>query len=367
LALARTAVGAQHSGAVSTDPAKTSTVTSKGIRLFSFALVVLAAGLLFYGNPPNRAPIALLNVSYDPTRELYSELDAAFAIRFRRENGLAVDIRQSHGGSARQARAVEDGLAADVVTLGMPSDIDALRKFELVAADWRRQFPDNAEPYFSTIVFVVRKGNPHQIKNWADLAAPGLEVVTPNPKTSANGKLSFLAAWGSVIYQGGTEAQARELVAKMYANVTTLGSGARDSANTFELAGTGDVQLTWENEAIRETRESKGELQIIYPATSIRAEPSVAIVTPNAVKHHVEPAAQALLAYLFEDEAQEILARDGYRPSNPAILAKHGALLPHIALFPITLIATDWLDAQAKFFDDGGVFDAIRPRQVPMD
>ncbi|MEJ0006768.1 MAG: sulfate ABC transporter substrate-binding protein [Steroidobacteraceae bacterium] len=173
---------------------------------------MLAAVLLVYGNPPNRAPVELINVSYDPTRELYTELDAAFASRFQRASGLAVAIKQSHGGSSRQARAVEEGLAADVVTLGMPSDIDGLRKFELVAADWRHQYPDSAQPYYSTIIFVVRKGNPHRIRNWADLGSPGLEVVTPNPKTSANGKLSFLAAWGSVIYEGGSEVQARDLV-----------------------------------------------------------------------------------------------------------------------------------------------------------
>lgn len=336
--------------------------TGRGIGALALGLVVLAGVLLVHANPLHApAPVKLLNVSYDPTREVYDTLDPAFSRRFEREHGAVVAFTQSHGGSGRQARAVLGGLAADVVTLGMPSDIDLLRKAGLVAQDWRREFPNNAEPYFSTIVFVVRKSNPHQIHTWADLAASGLEVVTPNPKTSANGKLSLLAAWGSVLYRGGSEAEARVLVSRIYANVSALGAGARDSSNTFELGGDGDVQLTWENEALREVRESKGELQIVYPPVSIRAEPSVAVVAPNAVSHHTEQAARAFLAYLFEDEAQETFAAGGFRPTNPAILARHAQALPQIELFPITLVAKDWGDAQAKFFDDGGVFDALTP------
>jgi sulfate transport system substrate-binding protein len=325
-------------------------------------LVAVAAGLLVYGNVRVDKPLELLNVSYDPTREVYTEIDAKFAVQFRHETGRAIVIKQSHGGSSRQAKAVEDGLAADVVTLGLPSDVERLRDLGLVSSDWQARFPDKAQPYFSTIVFVVRKGNPRNIRDWGDLARPGLEVITPDPKTSANGRLSFLAAWGSVVSRGGTEAQARALVETIYHNVSTLGSGARDSANTFELAGEGDVHLTWENEAIRETRGSSGELQIVYPPVSIRAEPSVAVVTQNAAKHHLESAAQAYLNYLFSDEAQEIFANDGYRPSNASVLARHRDVLPDITLFPVTLTASDWNEAQAKFFADGGLFDVLRRR-----
>jgi sulfate/thiosulfate transport system substrate-binding protein len=342
-------------------------MSTRGISVLALALVAAAAGLLFHGNARLDKPAELLNVSYDPTREVYTEIDAKFATRFRRETGRAIFIRQSHGGSTRQAKAVEEGMAADVVTLGLPSDIEALRRFGLVASGWQARFPNNAEPYFSTIVFVVRKGNPRNIRDWGDLATPGLEVITPNPKTSANGKLSFLAAWGSVLFRGGTEAQARDLVGRIYRNVSTLGSGARDSSNTFELAGEGDVHLTWESEAIRETRESAGELQIVYPPVSIRAEPSVAVVAPNATKHHLESVAQAYLDYLFGDEAQEIFANAGYRSFNGGILAQHRALLPDIALFPVTLVARDWDEAQAKFFADGGVFDVVSRRPAVQD
>lgn len=337
-------------------------VSTRGISAFGLVLVAVAAGLLVYGNVRVDKPLELLNVSYDPTREVYTEIDAKFAVQFRHETGRTIVIKQSHGGSSRQAKAVEDGLAADVVTLGLPSDVERLRALGLVGSDWQARFPDKAQPYFSTIVFVVRRGNPHKIQDWGDLARPGLEVITPDPKTSANGRLSFLAAWGSVVFRGGTEAQARALVEAIYHNVSTLGSGARDSANTFELAGEGDVHLTWENEAIRETRGSSGELQIVYPPVSVRAEPSVAVVTPNAAKHHLESAAQAYLNYLFSDEAQEIFAKDGYRPSNASVLAQHRDVLPDITLFPVTLTASDWNEAQAKFFADGGFFDVLHRR-----
>jgi len=328
----------------------------------ALGLVVGAAGLLAYGNLKPHKPIELLNVSYDPTREVYAEIGRKFAAEFQKNTGKTIAVNQSHGGSSRQASAVADGLAADVVTLGMPSDIESLHRFGLVADNWQRNFPNAASPYSSTIVFVVRKGNPKNLHDWPDLGAAGLEVVTPNPKTSANGKLSFLAAWGSVIYRGGTEDQARDLTSEIYRNVSTLGSGSRDSTNTFELAGEGDVQLTWENEAIREARASKGELEIVYPPVSILAEPSVAVVAPNAAKHHTGTAAAAFLHYLFSDEAQSIFAENGYRPSNSTILAAHRDLLPSVTLFPISLVAKDWSDAQAKFFNDVGVFDAIHLR-----
>ena len=306
------------------------------------------------------AKIRLLNVSYDPTRELYAQLNPRFIARYQKETGESVGIEQSHGGSSRQARSVAAGTAAaDVVTLALPSDVDSLRAARMVADDWRSSLPNNSQPYYSTIVFVVRKGNPQNIHDWVDLEGRGINVVTPSFRTSGNGKLSMLAAWGSVINRGGTEVQALDLVTQIYRNVSNQGEGARDSATTFELAKEGDVQLTWENEAIREVAESSGDLAIVYPPVSIRAEPSVAVVTTNVAKHHTEAAARAYLAFLFSDEAQELLAEDGYRPENAAVLRRHQDLLPKITLFPVTTIARDWNDAQEKFFGDTGLFNAI--------
>jgi sulfate/thiosulfate-binding protein len=327
----------------------------------ALALVVVAAGLLFSKNQKAHGPFELLNVSYDPTREVYAEINPKFSAKFRADTGKAVRVEQSNGGSTHQARAVAEGLPADVVTLALPSDIDILERGGLVAGNWQSRFPHASQPYYSTIVFVVRKTNPKHIRDWPDLGAPGIEVVTPDPKTSGNGKLSFLGAWGSVIERGGTEDQARELVTKLYRNVSVLGAGARDSTNTFELANEGDVQLTWENEAIREVAESKGELQIVYPPVSIRAEPSVAVVDADAAKHHSQATATAYLAYLFSDEAQTIFAQNGYRPSNAAILRKHAIALPGIRLFRVTRVAKDWDEAVEKFFGDNGIFNVVHP------
>lgn len=326
----------------------------------ALALILVSAGLLFFKNYHGHRELTLLNVSYDPTREVYAQIDPKFSARFAHDTGHSVGIVQSHGGSSSQARAVAAGLAADVVTLALPSDIENLHRSGLVADDWSRRFPHASQPYFSTIVFVVRKSNPKHIHDWADLTTSGVDVVTPDPLTSGNGKLSFLAAWGSVIRRGGTAVQARDLVTKLYRNVAVLGAGARDSTTTFEFGNEGDVQLTWENEAIREVAESRGALQIVYPPTSIRAEPSVAVVDAVAAKHHSQEAAQAYLSYLFGDEAQEIFADNGYRPINAAILRKHEDRLPAIDLFGVTLVAKSWDDAQEKFFGDNGVFNVIR-------
>jgi sulfate/thiosulfate-binding protein len=330
---------------------------------FALALVAGAIGLLAFKHHEAVDPdakVRLLNVSYDPTRELYAQLNPRFIAQYKRDTGESVGIEQSHGGSSKQARSVAAGTeAADVVTLALPSDIDSLRARKMVADNWQSLFPNNSQPYYSTIVFVVRKGNPKNIHDWIDLEGPAIEVVTPGFRTSGNGKLSMLAAWGSVINRGGTEAQALDLVTRIYRNVSNQGEGARDAATTFELAKEGDVQLTWENEAIREVAESRGELNIVYPPVSIRAEPSVALVTTNVAKHHTEATARAYLNFLFSDDAQELLAEDGYRPENAAILSKHQILLPKMALFPVTTIAKDWNDAQEKFFGDSGVFNAI--------
>lgn len=342
-------------------------MSTRWTNAFALGLIAVAAGLVGFKNydrTKEGSLLHLLNVSYDPTRELYKEINPRFIARYAKDTGHTATIEQSHGGSSRQARAVADGLEADVVTLALPSDVESLHRRGLVADGWKTQYPHDAQPYSSTVVFVVRKTNPKGIKDWPDLIAPGVEVVTPNPKTSGNGKLSVLAAWGSVIHRGGTEAQARDFVTKLYQNVSVLGQGARDSTTTFTLGKEGDVHLTWENEAIREAQESNGDLEVIYPPVSIRAEPTVAVVVANAAKHHTTAAAQAYLAYLFTDEAQEIFARNGYRPFKPEILAKQSKRLPDIDLFPVTQVARDWDDAQNKFFGDNGIFDAIHPTRT---
>jgi sulfate/thiosulfate-binding protein len=341
--------------------AKSHTVATN---FFALALVTGAVGLLAFKHFQLAAPdaqVRLLNVSYDPTRELYAKVNSRFIAQHKKDTGETVGIEQSHGGSSKQARSVAAGTAAaDVVTLALPSDIDNLRARKMVADNWQSVFPNHSQPYYSTIVFVVRQGNPKNIHDWTDLAGPGIEVVTPNFRTSGNGKLSMLAAWGSVLNRGGTEAQALDLVTRIYRNVSNQGEGARNAANTFELAKEGDVQLTWENEAIREVSESSGELATIYPPVSIRAEPSVALVITNVAKHHTEATATAYLNFLFSDEAQEILAEEGYRPENADILGRHQGLLPRMTLFPVTTLAKDWNDAQEKFFGDSGLFNAIQ-------
>jgi sulfate transport system substrate-binding protein len=335
-------------------------MNTKWLNAFALALVVVTVTLVGYKNVKSDKGHPLLNVSYDPTRELYNEINRQFIGKYEEETGSWVGVEQSHGGSSHQARAVIGGVAADVVTLALPSDIDLLVKHGLVGNDWQTRLPNQAQPYFSTIVFVVRKTNPKHIKDWPDLIRPDISVITPDPKTSGNGKLSLLAAWGSVINHGGNENQARDFLRQLYSNVPVLGQGARDSTTTFALEGTGDVHLTWENEALREAAETKGDLEVVYPSVSIRAEPSVAWVDANVARHGSEAAAKAYLEFLFSDQAQETFANLGYRPSNASILLKHQLQLPNINLFPISLIAQDWNDAQTKFFGDDGVYEAIR-------
>ncbi|MGQ0636630.1 MAG: sulfate ABC transporter substrate-binding protein [Planctomycetaceae bacterium] len=310
--------------------------------------------------------VELLNVSYDPTRELWRELNQAFIPAFERDTGINLTIRQSHAGSGSQARAVIDGLDADVVTLALWSDTDALRKQGLIRADWDQQFPHKSLPYFSTIVFVVRKGNPKSIKDWPDLIRPGVSVITPNPKTSGNGKLSFLGAWGGVVARGGSEADARQFVAELYRHAPVLDTGARGATTTFAQKGIGDVHLTWENEAHLEIRESNGALELIYPSVSVRAEPHVAVVDQNVDRKGTRPAAEAYLNFLYTDAGQEIIAGQFYRPINPEVLARHSDRFPPLELVSITAIAADWDAAQTKFFSEGGIFDAIyQPVQTP--
>jgi sulfate transport system substrate-binding protein len=309
--------------------------------------------------------IALLNVSYDPTREVWRDINNNFIPRYEKEKGVKLTINQSHGGSSTQARAVIDGLEADVVTLASYLDTDAISKKGLIKEGWVDRFPNRSLPYFSTIVFVVRKGNPKGIKDWPDLVnKPGVAIVTANPKTSGNGYLSFFSAWGSVTVRGGSRQDAINYVTKLYQRVPVLDSGARGATTTFVQKGIGDVHLAWENEAHLEVAEAKGELELIYPPISIRAEPHVAVVDANVDRApgHRE-AAEAYLKYTYTDEAQEIFAKHFYRPNNKTVLKKYAATFPDIKLFPITDIAKDWTDAHKQFIGDGGVFDSIyKPR-----
>ena len=309
--------------------------------------------------------ITLLNVSYDPTRELWRDINTNFSRQYEKEKGDKVSIRQSHGGSSTQARAVIDGLEADVVTLASFLDTDAISKKGLIKPDWVDRLPNRSLPYLSTVVFVVRKGNPKGIKDWPDLVnKPDVSIITPNPKTSGNGYMSFFAAWGSVVLRGGSRQDAADYVTKLYERVPVLDSGARGATTTFVQKGMGDVHLAWENEAHLEVREAKGALELVYPPISIRAEPHVAVVDDNVDRAKTREAAEAYLKYTYTDEAQEIFAKHFYRPSNEAILQKHAATFPEMRLFAITEIAKDFPDAHKQFIGEGGVFDTIyRPKR----
>ncbi|HLN29877.1 MAG TPA: sulfate ABC transporter substrate-binding protein [Gemmataceae bacterium] len=314
---------------------------------------------------PAENSVELLNVSYDPTRELWRALNSRFVEVYQQQTGTRLSIKQSHGGSATQARAVIDGLEADVVTLALFSDTDAIRQKGLLKDGWVDHLPNRSLPYYSTLVFVVRKGNPKGIKDWPDLVKPGIELVTPNPKTSGNGKLSFLAAWGSVIWRGGSEAEARDYVTKLYRHAPVLDSGARGSTTTFAQKKIGDVHLAWENEAHLEVAEAAGALEIVYPPLSIKAEPYVAVVDANVDRKGTRSAAEAYLQFLYTDDAQQIIAEHHYRPISDELRKRYAADLTDIELFPITTIAKGWNEAQQKFFADGAVFDSIYQPQAP--
>jgi sulfate transport system substrate-binding protein len=331
---------------------------------FALAALALSVGLVTLANIDIKKSNQILNVSYDPTRELFKDINQQFITEYQRETGVRLNIQQSHGGSSSQSRAVIDGLRADVVSFALFPDVDALRKRGLIAQDWSKRLPNDSQPFSSAIVFVVRRGNPKSIRDWPDLVGEDVSVITPNPKTSGNGKLSVLAAWGSVIYRGGTEAQAREYLARLYRHVPVLDTGARGATSTFAEEKIGDVHLTWENEALLETENSGGELQIVYPPVSIRAEPSVAWVDANVAGTRREAPAKAYLQFLFTDQAQETIARYGYRPVNAEILRRHAARLPPINLFSITLLGKNWDEVYRKFFDENAIFDAISPRKV---
>jgi sulfate/thiosulfate transport system substrate-binding protein len=303
--------------------------------------------------------VELLNVSYDPTRELWRDLNEKFIASYQKETGTQVTIKQSHGGSSTQARAVIDGLDADVVTLASFLDTDAIAKKGLIKDGWVDELPNRSLPYTSTIIFVVRKGNPKGVKDWPDLVKSGVEVITPNPKTSGNGYLSFFSAWGSVILRGGSRDDAIKYVTQLYKQVPVLDSGARGSTTTFVQKKIGDVHLAWENEAHLEVEEAKGELELVYPPISIRAEPHVAVVDENVDRKKTRAVAEAYLKFAYSDEGQEIAAKHFYRPSNDAILKKHAESFPEIKLFPVTEIAKDFPDAHKQLIAEGGVFDSI--------
>jgi sulfate transport system substrate-binding protein len=322
--------------------------------------IVCAATAIVVKNLPDERSNQILNVSYDPTRELYAALDQAYTAQYRTQTGISLDIKQSHGGSGRQASSVLDGSQkADVVSLALISDIDALRKRGLIASDWQRRLPNNSVPYTSTIVFVVRKGNPKAIHDWPDLINRDVSVVTPNPRTSGNGQLSVLAAWGSVTTRGGSQAQAAAYLRSLLQHVAVSDTGARGATTSFTVQKIGDVQLAWENEALREVAANKDEFEVVYPPVSLRAEPAVAWVDANVTDPKTASYAKAYLGYLFTDAAQELMAQHGYRPFKPEILAKYSDRLPSLALFPITAIANDWGDARAKFFGENGIFDTV--------
>lgn len=303
--------------------------------------------------------IELLNVSYDPTRELWRDINATFIPIYEKETGHKLSIKQSHGGSSTQARAIIDGLEADVVTIASIIDTNAIAKTGLIKEGWVDELPHRSLPYYSTIVFVVRKGNPKGIKDWPDLVKPGVEIITPNPKTSGNGYLSFFCAWGSVVLRGGSREDAVAYVTSLYKQVPVLDSGARGATTTFVQKEIGDVHLAWENEAHLEVREAKGQLDLIYPPISIRAEPHVAIVDENVDRKKTRAAAEAYLKFLYTEQGQEIIAKHYYRPSDAVVLKKHAATFPDIRLFAITEIAKDFADAHKQFIGDGGVFDGI--------
>ena len=307
-------------------------------------------------------PVELLNVSYDPTRELYEEFNAAFAKHWKAEKGQDVTVRQSHGGSGKQARSVIDGLEADVVTLALAYDVDALaEQAKLIPADWQARLPNNSAPYTSTIVFVVRKGNPRGIKDWSDLVKPGVNVITPNPKTSGGARWTYLAAWGYALKQpGGSEATARDFVKKLYGNVKVLDSGARGSTTTFVQNGIGDVLLSWENEAALILKESGADkYEVVAPSLSILAEPPVTVVDKNAAKHKTREVATAYLQYLYSPEGQELAAKHHYRPRAEDVQKKHAAEFPALTLFTVSDLFGGWQAAQKTHFADGGTFDQL--------
>ena len=323
--------------------------------------VAAANGLGVWAQP---APVTLLNVSYDPTRELYVAFNAAFAAYWKAKTGQEVSIKQSHGGSGKQARSVIDGLDADVVTLALAGDIDALyNNGKLVPADWQKRLPHNSSPYTSAIVLVVRNGNPKGIKDWDDLIKPGVKVITANPKTSGGARWNYLAAWEYARRKYGSEEQARAFVAKLYANVAVLDTGSRGASITFSQRNQGDVFISWENEAYLLEKEFGNKVDVIYPSISILAEPPVSVVDKNVDRKGTRAVAQAYLEYLYSDEGQDLAGRNFYRPISETAKAKYAAQFPPLKLFTIEQAFGGWAKADATHFADGAIFDQLYTKQ----
>src|SRR6266436_9333649 len=327
------------------------------------ALAMLLASCQGGSESPHAARVTLLNVSYDPTRELYVDFNAAFARYWKAKSGQELRVDQSHGGSGKQARSVIDGLAADVVTLALAADIDAVAtQGKLLPINWASRLADNSSPYTSTIVFLVRKGNPKGIKDWPDLIKPGVAVITPNPKTSGGARWNYLAAWGYALKKNNSdETKTRDFVAALFKNVPVLDAGARGATTTFVQRGIGDVLIAWENEAILSINElGKDQFEIVAPSRSILAEPPVAVVDKVTKRHGTEAVAKAYLEYLYSPEGQEIVARNHYRPRLETVAQKHSADFPKLTLFTIDEVFGGWQKAQKTHFADGGVFDQIQ-------
>ena len=335
----------------------------RGLKLtHALAAITLAASVVLSVGAARAAQVTLLNVSYDPTRELYESINAAFAKDWKAKTGDDVTIEQSHGGSGKQARAVIDGLQADVVTLGLAGDIDAIvEKAGLLPPDWQSRLPDNSCPYTSTIVLLVRKGNPKNIHDWDDLVKPGVSVITPNPKTSGGARWNFLAAWGYALKRnGGDEAKAAAFVSALYKNVPVLDSGARGSTTTFVERQLGDVLIAWENEARMAIKQfGADKFEVVYPSISILAEPPVAWVDKVDQSHGAQAISKAYLEFLYTPAGQEIVARNFFRPRDKTVAAKYASQFPHLPLLTIDSDFGGWKKAQSKFFGDGGVFDKI--------
>lgn len=352
-----------------TQPAFTMAQLRKTLLLFTS---VMCSGIALTACSPDAAKkaesnaekksIELFNVSYDPTRELFEDVNRAFAAQWKTKTGQDLRVKQSHGGSGKQARSVIDGLQADVVTLAMESDIDAIAsQAKLLSLDWKSRLPAESSPYTSTIVFLVRKGNPKNIKDWNDLIKPDVAVITPNPKTSGGARWNYLAAWGFALRQSnGSEESAQKFIQQLYKNVPVLDSGARAASTTFVQRNIGDVLIAWENEAFLAIKEFGTEkLEIVAPSVSVLAQPSVAVVDKNVLRHGTRDVATAYLEFLYTDEGQDIIGRNFYRPTNPAILAKYNAAFPKISTMVSISDFGGWAKVQAKHFADGGIFDQI--------
>lgn len=341
----------------------------QGITAASLLLVLVGCGGESAGNTANSQPngaskpaeVTLLNVSYDPTREFYQEYNQSFAAFWKEKTGQSVTIRQSHGGSGKQSRSVQDGLQADVVTLALAYDIDALSEKQMIPADWQKRLPNDSSPYTSTIVFVVRKGNPKGIKDWGDLVKPGVQVITPNPKTSGGARWNYLAAWGYALKQSnGDKEKARLFIQDLYKHVPVLDSGARGATTTFVEREIGDVLLAWENEALLTVNTlGKDKTEIVVPSTSILAEPPVTVVDKYVDKHGTREVAEAYLKYLYTDQGQEIAAKHYFRPRSKSVADKYAGQFPKLELFTIQEVAGNWQEAQKTHFADGGIFDQI--------